>query len=126
MATDINDIKLVSNKTKDRLKPRQLASYREHRRELIGWMAERGKDPEHKIGYAEETVKVRAYRLDKFYRMIWTAEERYTEDITPVHADAWMEHLADRDVTDSYRASCQKAVITLFWWKSWKTSEEIE
>lgn len=88
-------------------------------------MLDRGKDPARKQGYAIATVNMRAYRLDRFYRMVWTAEQHYTEDITVDHADAWMEWLADQDLSTSYKASCQKAAATLFNWKSWKTDGKI-
>lgn len=37
-----------------------------------------GKSPEKGQGYAEDTVSGRAYRLDKFYRWVWSQEDRYT------------------------------------------------
>lgn len=125
-AQTVNGVKLSTKKTREMLNPRQLASYQEHRRDLITWMQERGKVPWNEIGYAHETVKMRASRLDLFYRLVWHSEERYTEDITTDHADAWMRHLADRDVSQAYRLSCQKAAMTLFRWKSDRQNKEIE
>lgn len=125
--TDIPDcISLVPGPTEDWLNPQQLTSYREHRRDLIQWMLTLGKEPAKAAGYAEATADTRARRLDKFYRWVWAEEGRYTETITIDHADAWMEHLAHRDYSASYKACCQKSVKTLFKWQSWKQDEEIE
>lgn len=65
---------------------------------------------------------MRAYRLDKFYRAVWSAERRYTEAITTTHADAWLEHLDEQEYTESYKAACLKALVTLFEWKAAETN----
>lgn len=121
MNDKIAELNLVSNKSRKLLNQRQTESYREHRRELLGWMLEQGKNPGRNAGLALSTVESRAYRLDLFYRMVWEAEGRYTEEITTDHADAWMRWLDDQDYSDSYKAVCQKSVKTLFRWKHWKT-----
>jgi integrase len=81
-------------------------------------MLDEGKDPARGDGYAHSTATMRAYRLDKFYRDVWNAERRYTEDITTAHADAWLEHIDEQEYTESYKAACSKALVTLFEWKA--------
>lgn len=58
------------------------------------------------------------YRLDKFCRLVWDAEGRYIQNITPAHGDAWLERLQDREISESDKASCLKDLLTLFNWKA--------
>lgn len=79
----VGEIVLVTHNSKQYVNPRQLASHREHRRQLGEWMLELGKDPEKAEGYADATAKTRMHRLDEFYRWVWTHEaEGYTESIS--------------------------------------------
>lgn len=131
--TKVNDdnhvegIVLVSRDARKHLNPRQIESYRAHRRELVNWLLNLGKTPDKAEGYAHSTAQTRMWRLDKFYRYVWTElEDGYTEHITLAHADDWMRHLAHQDYGASYKADCQKACKTLFKWQSWTRSEEID
>lgn len=126
MNESIEGITLVSSKAEEHLNPRQYESYRSHREQLIEWMLNLGKEPSKAVGYAHSTANTRARRLDKFYRWTWTQEGRYTENITTSHADQWMEHLAHQDHTSAYKSCCQKAVKTLFKWKSWKNNQDVD
>ena len=79
-------VKPVSQHAQKHLNPRQIEDYRSHRTQLIRWMDQVGKNPEQAEGYATETVQQRAYRLDKFYRYVWTElEDGYTTRITTDH-----------------------------------------
>jgi len=122
----VGDIVLVTKESKKYVNPRQLASYREHRRQQAEWMLNLGKHPEKAEGYAETTARTRMARLDKFYRWVWQEEDSYTESITTAHADAWMKHLAHQDYASSYKTCCQKAVKTLFKWQSWERGEDVD
>jgi site-specific recombinase XerD len=108
-------VKPVSKHARKQLNPRQIEDYRSHRTRLIRWMDQLGKDPERAEGYARETVKQRAYRLDRFYRHVWNElEDGYTTQITTDHADEYMRHMAIQDHSLSYKTAMQKAVKTLF------------
>jgi hypothetical protein len=86
----MDGIVLVSRKAEKFLNPRQIESYREHRRKLAEWLLNLGKDPSKAEGYAHSTSQVRMWRLDKFYRWVWNNRtDGYTEAITAAHADAW-------------------------------------
>lgn len=82
-------------------------------------MLEKGKHLGRGDGYSLKMVEMRAYRLVRFYRMVWHVEGRYTEEITPDHADAFLRWLADQNHSESYKASFQKALLSLFRWKEW-------
>lgn len=125
MTDELSEINLVTDKTRAVLGERQIESYREHRREYCEWMLEKGKHLGRRDGYSLETVKMRAYRLDRFYRMVWDVEDRYTEEITSDHADAFLHWLSDQDFSESYKASFQKALLSLFRWKEWKTDGNV-
>jgi len=126
MTESIEDITLVTDESAEHLNPRQITSYREHRKQLIQWMLNLGKEPKKANGYAHTTAKTRAKRLDKFYRWVWTNYNGYTENITTEHADDWMKELAHTDYSSSYKACCQKAVKTLFKWQSFKRGEDVD
>jgi hypothetical protein len=76
MPEKYRDIPLTTQNSESQLNQRQLTSYRAHRRRLIDWMLDEGKDPARGDGYAHSTATMRAYRLDKFYRDVWNAERR--------------------------------------------------
>jgi len=114
----IQGINLVPEPTKPYLNKRQLVDYRDHRKKLIKWCLNLGKDPEMAEGYAQTTIRQRSYRLDKFYRWVWEEQEDgYTLDITTSHADDYMRHLAYEDTSSTYKATAQKAVKMLFKWQ---------
>jgi hypothetical protein len=105
----VDGIVLVTEDAQDCLNPRQEITYREHRRELTGWMLALGKNPDKATGYSHSTVKNRMNRLDLFYRFIWDREGRYIQELTTDHADDWMRHLAIEDMKESTKNHYQKA-----------------
>ena len=88
----------------ERLNEKQQTIYRDHREKLAWWAVTMGKTPDKGKGYAQETVKRRLYRLDKFYRFVWDAFDGFTVDLTPEHADRWMRELAMEGNSESYNA----------------------
>jgi len=122
----VGDVVLVSEDAAKQLNPRQKIAYREHRRQLVEWLRDLGKNPKKAVGYADSTVRTRAHRLDKFYRWVWRQEDGYTDQVTTAHADAWMKWLARQEFKESYKTCCQKAVKTLFKWQSFKTGDPVE
>lgn len=100
--------------------------YREHRREVLNWMLNAGKEPEAGVGYAEETVKNRAHRLDLFYRWVWEIESGYTEDIRTTHANAFMKYLHPQAYSQAYKAAFQKSITSLFDWQRHYQGKPVE
>lgn len=112
-----DSITVVTEPAEEYLNPKQLVDYRSEREDALRWLLAFGKDPDHAKGYAEGTVKPRAYRMDQFYRWTWDQEGGYTANISTEHADSWMRHLAQADYSSTHRSNCQKAVKMLFkWW----------
>jgi len=123
----VDGMVIVPEKTEKMLNQRQLVDYREYRKKLLKWLAHLGKDPEKAEGYAPDTANQRAYRIDAFYRWVWTEiTDGYTLSVTTDHADEYMKHLAHQDYAASYKATCQKSVKTLFKWRNWEFDEEID
>lgn len=84
----LDGIVVVPQSSEKLLNQRQLEDYRNHRRDLIRWMLNLGKEPETAEGYAFDTARQRSYKIDQFHRWIWTeAEGEYTLNATPGHAD---------------------------------------
>lgn len=113
----LKDIKLVSEPSASRLNQRQIVDYRAERRDCIKWLLALGKTPDEAEGYARGTVEPRSHRMDIFYRWVWEQEGSYTAEITPAHADAWMQALAREDASTAHKANCQKAAQMLLKWR---------
>lgn len=122
----IDEAWLTTAKSEQRLNEKQLEMYRAHRRDLLQWMRERGQVPNAHVGYAAETVKNRAGRLDILYRWVWDVEERYTEDITIAHANAFMKYMAQQPCSSAYKAAFQKAIETLFRWQKHERGKNVD
>lgn len=112
----IEGVKIVPEPSKERLTERQFVDYVAHRKELIRWMLNMGKDPEKAKGYARATVDKRAVRVDKFYRWVWE-QEGYTTNVTVEHGDEYLKELVYKDYTDKYKAGVLDAMKTLFRWR---------
>lgn len=112
----LDDLPVVTEPSEDYLNPRQLSDYRNHREDCLTWLLTFGKNPDSAEGYAFQTVKARAYRMDLFYRWVWQQEDGYTVNVTHDHADGWMRHLAQQDKSNVHKSNCQKAIKMLFKW----------
>lgn len=115
--TNLDEYPVVTSSDEEYLNQRQLLDYRTEREDCLRWLLTFGKKPDEAVGYAKGTVKPRCYRMDRFYRFVWEQEGGYTVNVTHDHADAWMEHLALRDVSAVHKRNCQKAIKMLFKWR---------
>lgn len=105
---------------------RQRVDYNEHRRALIEWLDARGKNPEKHNGYSDQVVSNYAYRIDKFYRWVWTEYQGYTTQITDEHADEYIDAFAkdrfQKDNGDTYSGSHKRktanAIEAMFEWRA--------
>jgi hypothetical protein len=99
---------LLTSVSADALNEKQTLVYEDHREKLARWALTMGKNPRKARGYAFETVQQRLYRLDKFYRFVWDARDRFTTELDREDADEWMRQLAKTDNSETYNATCQK------------------
>lgn len=115
---DLSSFPVLTSSSESALNSRQLLDYRLERENCLTWLLTRGKNPQETVGYAEATVKSRAYRMDRFYRFVWEHAGDYTINVTHDHADAWMDHLAERDdAGQSHKRACVKALKMLYKWR---------
>ena len=122
----LHGIPLLSDAAREYLNPREEIAYKEHRRELIEWLYNLGKDPRKAEGYSLSTVKGRMKSLDIFYRFVWKQEERFVQTLTPEHADQWMRELAKKDMKESTKCHYQKSVKALFKWQREARNRDVE
>lgn len=114
---DLAEYTLVTEPSREYLSERQIVDYRAERRECLEWLLTFGKQPDEASGYAPGTVHPRAARMDMFYRFVWTeVAGGYTVNLAHEHADAWMDHLARRDLSGAHKRNCVKAVKMLYKW----------
>lgn len=114
----VDGVRLVTQPAAHRLNQRQLVDYRQERRDCIKWLLAVGKNPSNAEGYAPGTVEPRSGRIDIFYRWVWDREDGYTSQITPDHADAWMQALArENETSNAHKDACQKAAQMLLKWR---------
>lgn len=115
--SDLKGIQVVTEPSREQLNERQRIDYRSQRESCLRWLLTYGKDPSQAIGYAFETVRNRASRMDMFYRWVWSEEEQYVSNPTLEHVDSYMEYLAYRDTSNADKANHQKAVRMLYKWR---------
>ena len=122
----IDDVVVVPGPTEEYLNQRQLEDYRSYRADMIKWMLNLGKNPDKVEGYAVDTVKQRAYQIDKFYRWIWEQEDGYTLKATVELADEYSKELAYEDYSQTHKAQAQKGIKTLFKYFNHERGEDID
>lgn len=122
--TDCEGVRLITESARNRLTERQLTDYRQHRRRLVKWMLNIGKNPDKAEGYAQETVRRRADNCDMFYRWVWDTEERYTTEVTHSHADEYARDLAYSDYSNTHKSNLVKTLKMLFRWREWELGGE--
>jgi integrase len=122
----VQGIVLLTDMARQYLNPREEIAYKERRRELAEWILNLGKNPKKAEGYSFATAENTMNRLDLFYRWVWDEEERFVQDLTTEHADAWMRDIAKRDLKESTKCHYQKAVKILFKWQREARNRDVE
>jgi len=126
MRENLDDISVIPYPTRQLLNNRQLEDYRVHRTNMLEWLLHVGKEPDWAEGYAHETTKRDAYRLDKFYRWAWNHRKAgYTTEITHDDADAFVKELAYGDKSNTHKANCVKSLKRLFKWRHHELDGEL-
>lgn len=121
----VQGIHTASRPSRAELNDKQIADYQHHRAEMLRWYLTLGKDPEEVEGYAEDTIRVRAGHIDRFYRWVWTTEGGYTTQVTPEQADRYLKELAYQDdMSRSTKNKYKKSLKMLFRWREWELGED--
>jgi len=116
---------LCTEKSEDVLGRVELEDYCCFREGLADWVLDLGKEPKRGEGYSFVTAKQRMYRLDRFYRWLWSENGGYTLDVSDVDADGFMREMAVKDCSSSYKASMQKSLKMLFSYLEWEEDREV-
>ncbi len=116
---NLTDYPVLTEESEAVLNKREKLDYEEHRRDFIEWLVVFGKDPERVVGYADDTVRRSAYRVDKFYRWKWE-QDGYTTNLSCEDADEYMRDLAVGDYSNSHKANTQKSIKRLFKWRKYE------
>jgi integrase len=119
----IDGVVVVPEPTRERLSERQLVDYKTHRESLIRWLLTQGKDLSSGTGYAQGTVKPRAFRMDQFYRWVWD-QSGYTTHVTHDHADQYLQHLALEDASTAHKTNSKKALQMLYSYRHHELGQE--
>jgi len=93
----------------------QINDSRDHRRDVLTWLWQSGKNPDEGKGYSESVVESTAYRLSKIYRWVWE-REGYTASLTHEHADAFVDEMKYKDWGDENKNQYVKALKRYTWW----------
>lgn len=120
----VDGITVLSAPAKEQLNRKQQLDYREHRRKLIRWCRNLGKNPDKAEGYADDTVRVRVGHIDRFYRFVWDETGGYTTTVTTDDADAFTQELAYSDKSETAKANYQKALKMLFRWRAFEFGDD--
>jgi site-specific recombinase XerD len=101
--------------TLDDLGPRVADDYLAFKREFVRWLADRGKEPARRQGYADSTIKATSSKVDQVFRWRWDDYGGYTMDFSPNDADRFIKHADwDRDYTDGTIAALVRALKRFF------------
>lgn len=109
----------LSEPTQKILSEKECMDYQKHHHQFLSWLYTLGKCPERAEGYAEGTVQVTHYHIDRFYRWLWNYEGHYTTEVTHEHANTYlMEYLSREDVSRTTTAKLRKALLREFRWRA--------
>ena len=115
-------IPTVSGPVRKQLNERELLDYEEYKGDFIEWLRHIGKDPDHAEGYADATVRQVSYKIDGFYRWLWS-EGGYTTSVDADDATAYMRSLI---YSEAHKGTVQKCLKRLFKWRRYEHGETIE
>lgn len=117
---------LVPEPSERMLNQRQFVDYRNHREQLIRWMATMGKNSAGAEGYAETTVIARARHTDAFYRWVWSEEQAggYTTDVDHDDTDEYIHDIAYCDVSNTHKTNVSKTLKMYWRWREYEFGDD--
>lgn len=83
------------------LNRRQQEIYCQKRKRFVSYLRERGKTPHREIGYAPDSVKSMARRVQQVFEFVWHDLGQVTTDLSHDHADEFVEAMRTDDVRQS-------------------------
>lgn len=109
------NVVLISEPSQEYLNERQKIAYKGHRKKLIQWLKQEGKDPEKLEGYAHDTARNYATIIDRIHRHVWD-ERGFTLDITHDEGEQYLKEqkLSDEDYSHSHLHNVMLALKCYF------------
>jgi integrase len=114
------NITTVPPKSAERLTEKQKTDYREYRKKLLTYLLRVGKNIEKAEGYSPYSVYTTGNRLARFDRWVWERNDGYKIPPTEEDAQAYMEEVAFRDVTESTKGKIMEALLRYSKWLNYK------
>ncbi|WP_199725573.1 site-specific integrase [Haloarcula sp. Atlit-7R] len=110
------EIVIIPKGNQKYLNHKQALDYHEYRKKFLTYLLKLGKNPQKAKGYSPDTVRNTSYRAARFD--LWTWNNRGGYSIPPDHDDAqaYMDEVALRDVSDSTKG---KALEMLRRYSAW-------
>ncbi len=108
------------------LNPRQVEDYEDHRKACFHWLLDKGKNPKKYDGYGVYTVKNDAYRLDQFFRFVWTEQtDGYTVNVSHEYADDYLRYLAAEDGHGEDDGAKHRQALMRYWkWRAYERGDD--
>lgn len=92
------DFPLVSERSREDLESfgvNLVEDYQDFKHDLLTWLGSFEKNPRKAERLASSTLQSTHYKLETVFRWLWDIEEAYTTELTPEHADSFIQ-LLDR------------------------------
>lgn len=109
-------IKIVRKEQKDFLSDKAVVDYYEYRKKFLTYLIRQGKNPEKAKGYSPYTVCNTANRMARFDQWMWENRGGYKTPPDFEDAEAYMEKVAFRDVTNSTKGKNLEALVRYSKW----------
>lgn len=126
MAERVADAPVIISKTRDVLTEKQLVDWRDHKTDILEWMAAVGKNPERAEGYSDSVVRQVSYQVGLFYRWLWEEKDTYTTSFSATDVNAYMTDVTMRDTGNAAKGSIQKCMKRLIKYREHRLGEDID
>ena len=103
-------IRIVPQSQEGFLTDKQLVDYHEYRKNLLSYLLQMGKNPEKAQGYSPYTVYADSYRQGNFDLWLWERDGEYNVPPTQHDANAYMDHIAYSDKSQTAKGKAQEAL----------------
>jgi len=114
-------ITIVRNDQAEFLSEKAVVDYYEYRKPFLAYLLRMGKKPEKAKGYSPYTVSNTANRTARFDLWVWNNRGGYKAPPDEADAQAYMEKVAFRDVSDSTKGKIQEALLRYSKWLQHKS-----
>lgn len=109
-------ITIVPQKNENYLTEKEVVDYREYRKTFLTYLLQMGKNPKKAQGYSPYSVYATSPRVARFDLWTWKQNGCYKTPPTAEDAEAYMEEVAYRDVTEGTKGKIQESLLRYSTW----------